>query len=184
MSQQIDNINTSIEKITKKDFGIYFFTLDTKGNPTAGVATIYEHVKILRELGFNATILHDKKDYKLREDENGQGIAEWLGEEYITSLYRTCHDGKPYIQNQVPLVQDPKIFDEELSLFVDDHTKNWSFREPFLQTVARPMSMAFYYHKTKRDYITSEEYISRIVKADDWRIAATNWIKKREALVS
>ena len=41
-------------KITKKDFGIYFFTLDTKGNPTAGVATIYEHVKILRELGFNA----------------------------------------------------------------------------------------------------------------------------------
>jgi hypothetical protein len=82
MSQQINNINASIEKITKKDFGIYFFSLDTKGNPTAGVATIYEHVKILRELGFNANILHDKNDYKLREDENGQGIAEWLGEEY------------------------------------------------------------------------------------------------------
>ena len=82
MSEEIKNINATIEKITKKDFGIYFFTLDTKGNPTAGVATIYEHVKILRELGFNATILHDKKDYKLREDENGIGIAEWLGEEY------------------------------------------------------------------------------------------------------
>ena len=82
MSQQINNINTSIENITKKDFGIYFFTLDTKGNPTAGVATIYEHVKILRELGFNAQILHDKNDYKLREDENGMGVAEWLGEEY------------------------------------------------------------------------------------------------------
>lgn len=84
MNQQINNINSSIEKITKKDFGIYFFTLDTKGNPTAGVATIYEHVKILRELGFNAQILHDKNDYKLREDENGIGIAEWLGEEYAT----------------------------------------------------------------------------------------------------
>ena len=82
MNQQINNINASIEKITKKDFGIYFFTLDTKGNPTAGVATIYEHVKTLIELGFNANILHDKNDYKLREDENGQGIAEWLGEEY------------------------------------------------------------------------------------------------------
>ena len=75
-------INESIDKITKKDFGIYFFTLDTKGNPTAGVATIYEHVKILRELGFNAQILHDKNDYKLKGDENGMGLEDWLGEEY------------------------------------------------------------------------------------------------------
>ena len=82
MSEQINAINESIEKITNKDFGLYFFTLDTKGNPTAGVANIYEHVKILRDLGFNASILHDKNDYKLREDENGMGIAEWLGEEY------------------------------------------------------------------------------------------------------
>ena len=84
MSTQINSINTAIEKIKSKEFGIYFFTIDTKGNPTAGVANIYEHVKILRELGFNAQILHDKNDYKLREDENGMGIAEWLGEEYAT----------------------------------------------------------------------------------------------------
>ena len=47
MSEQLENIKNSIEKIKNKDFGIYFFTLDTKGNPTAGVATIYEHVKKL-----------------------------------------------------------------------------------------------------------------------------------------
>jgi hypothetical protein len=82
MNEKVKNVNDSIKKITQKDFGIYFFTLDTKGNPTAGVATIYEHVKTLRDLGFNAQILHDKNDYKLREDENGIGIAEWLGEEY------------------------------------------------------------------------------------------------------
>jgi len=82
MNEQINNINSAIERISKKDFGIYFFTIDTKGNPIAGVATIYEHVKILRELGFNATILHDKNDYKLRGNEEGMGIAEWLGEEY------------------------------------------------------------------------------------------------------
>jgi len=82
MNEQINNINASIEKITKKEFGIYFFVLDTKGNPTAGVATIYEHVKILRELGFDAKILHDKNDYKLKGDENGMGLVEWLGEEY------------------------------------------------------------------------------------------------------
>ena len=84
MSEQLENIKNSIEKIKSKNFGIYFFTIDTKGNPVAGVATIYEHVKTLRDLGYNAYILHDKNDYKLREDENGMGIAEWLGEEYAT----------------------------------------------------------------------------------------------------
>ena len=84
MSEQLENIKNSIEKIKNKDFGIYFFMLDTKGNPTAGVATIYEHVKKLRDLGYNAQILHDKNDYKLREDEEGMGLAEWLGEEYAT----------------------------------------------------------------------------------------------------
>ena len=82
MSEQLNNIRKSIEKINNKDFGIYFFTIDSKGNPTAGISNIYEHVKKLRELGYNAQILHDKNDYKLREDENGMGIAEWMGEEY------------------------------------------------------------------------------------------------------
>jgi hypothetical protein len=82
MSEQLDRIKSSIDKINNKDFGIYFFTIDTKGNPTVGVATIYEHVKQLRGLGYNAQILHDKNDYKLSEDEEGMGIAEWLGEEY------------------------------------------------------------------------------------------------------
>jgi hypothetical protein len=43
MSEQLEKIKESIGKIENKDFGIYFFTIDTKGNPTAGVATIYEH---------------------------------------------------------------------------------------------------------------------------------------------
>lgn len=60
----------------------YFFTLDTKGNPTAGIANVYEHVKLLTELGYKAHILHEKNDYKLRGDEEGMGIADWLGEEY------------------------------------------------------------------------------------------------------
>ena len=82
MEEQINNINTAIKKIADKDFGIYFFTIDTKGNPIAGVATIYEHVKTLRGLGFNAQILHDKNDYKLYGDEENIGISDWLGEEY------------------------------------------------------------------------------------------------------
>lgn len=71
-----------LTKLENKDFGLYFFTLDTRGNATAGIANIYEHVKLLRELGYNAHILHEKNDYKLRGDAEGMGIAEWLGEEY------------------------------------------------------------------------------------------------------
>jgi len=63
-----------ITKIEEKDFGFYFFTLDTKGNPVASVATIYEHVKGLTDLGYNAYILHEKDDY--------HGVGDWLGEEY------------------------------------------------------------------------------------------------------
>jgi hypothetical protein len=80
--EKIERIDSFIKKIDDKNFSIYFFTLDTRGNPTAGVANIYEHVKLLNELGYKAYILHEKNNYKLRSDEDGMGIEEWLGSEY------------------------------------------------------------------------------------------------------
>jgi hypothetical protein len=71
---QINVLKAAIESIENKEFNVYFFVMDTKGNPVAGVANIYEHVKILRELGYNASILHEKNDYT---------AVSWLGEEYI-----------------------------------------------------------------------------------------------------
>ena len=82
IEEQVSQIKTVLENLETKNFNLYFFTLDSKGNPTAGIANIYEHVKLLNELGYKAAILHEKNDYKLKGDENGQGIAEWLGEEY------------------------------------------------------------------------------------------------------
>ena len=82
MEEKVKNLKNSIEKIKNKDFGIYFFTIDTKGNPTAGVANIYEHAKTLIDLGYNANILHDKNDYRLNGNEEGMGVTDWLGEEY------------------------------------------------------------------------------------------------------
>ena len=66
--------NDVLDKLNNKDFGIYFFTLDTKGNPSAGIANIYESVKILTELGYKAYIMHEKNDYT--------SVESWLGEEY------------------------------------------------------------------------------------------------------
>ena len=74
MENKKRKINEFIEKIENKDYGFYFFTLDTKGNATAAVSTIYEHVKVLNDLGYKAYILHEKNDY--------HGVSEWLGESY------------------------------------------------------------------------------------------------------
>jgi len=82
IEEQLTQAKIVFDKLSNKDFNLYFFTLDTKGNPTAGIANIYEHVKLLNELGYKATILHEKNDYKLIGDENGNGVGDWLGEEY------------------------------------------------------------------------------------------------------
>jgi hypothetical protein len=67
-------IEESISKLKSKEFKIYFFVMDTKGNVVASVANIYEHVRVLRELGYDAQILHEKNDYT--------PVAHLLGEEY------------------------------------------------------------------------------------------------------
>jgi hypothetical protein len=73
-----------IERIDSKDFGFYFFTLDTKGNPTAGIANIYEQAKTLIDLGYNAYILHEKNDYT--------GVGEWLGQNYMKIPHVSIED--------------------------------------------------------------------------------------------
>ena len=56
IEEQLGQVKTVLENLENKNFNLYFFTLDTKGNPTAGIANIYEHVKLLNELG--STALH------------------------------------------------------------------------------------------------------------------------------
>lgn len=82
VEDRINEINSDLLRIDNKEFSFYFFTIDTLGNPVASVANIYEHVKVLNELGYKAAILHEKNDYKRIGDEETMGINEWLGEEY------------------------------------------------------------------------------------------------------
>ncbi len=84
MDEQITQLKSVLDNLENKNFNLYFFTLDTKGNPTAGIANIYEHVKLLNELGYKASILHEKNDYKLKGNEEGNGISDWLGAEYAS----------------------------------------------------------------------------------------------------
>ena len=109
MEEQKKQIESTLQNLNDKTFNLYFFTLDTKGNPTAGIANIYEHVKILNELGYNASILHEKNDYKLRGNEEGQGIAEWLGEEY-SQLPHVSIEGQQLNVGPADFIIIPEIF--------------------------------------------------------------------------
>jgi len=77
-----EQLMSFIEKLYSKTFSILFFTMDTLGNPTAGVAHIYQLVKQLRDLGYDAKILTEKENYRLRANEEGPGLIDWLGETY------------------------------------------------------------------------------------------------------
>lgn len=109
MEEQKKQIESTLQNLTDKTFNLYFFTLDTKGNPTAGIANIYEHVKVVNELGYNATILHEKNDYKLIGNEEGQGIAEWLGEEYA-QLPHVSIEGQQLNVGPADFIIIPEIF--------------------------------------------------------------------------
>ena len=109
VEEQIAQVKSVIDKLETKDFGLYFFTLDTKGNPTAGIANIYEHVKMLNEIGYKAYILHEKNDYKLKPDENGSGISEWLGEEYA-ALPHVSLEGSQLNISPADFIIIPEIF--------------------------------------------------------------------------
>lgn len=109
IENQISQLKDVIGNLENKNFKLYFFTLDTKGNPTAGIANIYEHVKMLNELGYKSYILHEKNDYKLRGDENGQGIADWLGEEYA-NLPHASIEGQELLISPSDFIIIPEIF--------------------------------------------------------------------------
>lgn len=121
MEDKQKQIVNMIEKIENKDFGFYFFTLDTKGNPVASIATIYNHVKTLTELGYKAYILHEKNDYKLRMDVGDQGhmgIAEWLGEEYA-SLPHVSIEQQNLNLSAVDYIIIPEIFSSVMKQVVN-----------------------------------------------------------------
>lgn len=73
--EKIEKIEKSLENLKKKTARIYFLVQDTKGNPKAGIKYIYDMALTLKNLGYNSIIIHETKDYN--------GVAEWLGEEYM-----------------------------------------------------------------------------------------------------
>ena len=73
--EKIKIIEDNIKAIKNKDCNIFFFILDTKGNPSGSLEYIYETAYTLREKGYNACMLHQEKEEFI-------GVSDWMGERY------------------------------------------------------------------------------------------------------
>jgi hypothetical protein len=165
LQEQIKQGKSVLEKLNNKDFTLYFFTLDTKGNPTAGIANIYEHVKTLNSLGYKASILHEKNDYKLKGDENGNGIAEWLGEEYA-SLPHASIEGQQLNISPSDFIIIPEIFSNIMDQVKGFPCKKIVFSQSYdylleLLPIGKRWNTDYNFH----DVITTSEKQARFVNS-------------------
>lgn len=101
MNQQINRINEIIEKLKNKDFNFYFFTMDTKGAPSAAVNTHYMWGKYLQEAGYKPIILHERKDYAKPK--------EWMGDDYVDLPHNNAEEKNVNIKPE-DFILIPEIF--------------------------------------------------------------------------
>ena len=73
MSTKLDEFKKVIEKVESKDYRIYFYLPDFE-KPSGGIRITYRTAKILRDLGYNAIIVHQKEGFS----------PEWLEDELKT----------------------------------------------------------------------------------------------------
>lgn len=67
-------VNENISRLENKEYTLYFYVLDTKGNPSESLEYIYHTAYVLSERGHNVVMIHQEKDF--------EGVGSWLGEEY------------------------------------------------------------------------------------------------------
>lgn len=82
----ISRIKSEIEKIENKESNIYFFVIDTKGNPSGSLEYIYKLALILKNDGYNVSMLY-------QETEEFVGVGDWLSEDYSNLPHYNIEDG-------------------------------------------------------------------------------------------
>ena len=102
MLEIVEKLELSVKNLEDKNFRIYFFVQDTRGNANASVRYIYQLALSLKQKGFNSSILHEKSDYV--------GVANWLGAEYMSELTHTAVEGTNLQISPEDVVIIPELF--------------------------------------------------------------------------
>ena len=82
----IENIEKEISKIDKKENRIFFFVIDTKGVPSGSLEYIYNLALILKEEGYNVSMLHTEEEFV--------GVGAWLDERYANLPHYNVNKGE------------------------------------------------------------------------------------------
>jgi len=115
-------VKNAISNLENKQFKIYFFTMDTKGNPIASLANIYDHAKILRDLGYDAQILHEKNDYV--------SVANTLGEVYAEIPHVTI-EAQQLKVNPQDFIIIPEVFSNVMEQTLNLPSKRIVFSQSY-----------------------------------------------------
>ena len=74
----LKRVQAEIKKIEKKENNVFFFILDTKGNPSGSLEYIYKLAMIAKNDGYKVTMLYQSA----AKDDKFVGVKDWLGEDY------------------------------------------------------------------------------------------------------
>ena len=66
-------VEENIQKMEDKSFNVFFFVIDTKGNPSGSLEYIYRTALTLKGHGYNVSMLHQEEEFV--------GVQDWLGED-------------------------------------------------------------------------------------------------------
>ena len=108
--EAIERLETELKKLDNKEFNIFFFILDSKGNPSGSLEYIYETAFQLKEKGYNVSMMHNENDFV--------GVGEWLGEKYSSLPHVNIEKDKINVSASDFLII-PEIFSNVMT-----HTKN------------------------------------------------------------
>lgn len=110
MNKQINQMENGLNILKNKEAKIYFLTQDTNGTAIASVAQNYQYVKYLKDAGYNAYILYEKKEAK--------GVSSWLDEEYSGLPHANIEEGQLKVGPQ-DFVVIPEIYGHVLEQIKD-----------------------------------------------------------------
>lgn len=110
----------------------------------------------------------------LNVDDGETKTMPWKGKEWAVGSEAVCFEEHEF--NPGPyLVENKEVFDREVKRFINDPYQDW--KEPFLETVAKPMMQA-HSHATAKQYELAYEAIERVA-SPDWAAGAHQWVTKR-----
>lgn len=102
MNETSEKLKSSIENLKNKNFKIYFFVQDTKGNASASVRYIYQMAYTLLKDGYNSIILHEKPDY--------YGVSNWMDSKFMSEIPHIHIEGNNLQISPEDFVLIPEIF--------------------------------------------------------------------------